>query len=329
MESVSNHESYIPTLHPGDQAVLAMARRIAFESPELADLTPEQLERVAQAVLVGNLTSDLKRRADLERIDYAAEREAFLVNAGRTKSPHTRAAYSRAMDRVDAWSARRGVRVVELKAKDADDFIYFLQTQGRAPGSVRLDVAGVSSFFTFLARRFDQIQNPFRGTKARPERRASREVQYPTRDEVQAILVATESPSDRAAFAVMAYRGLRVGALPSLSIRSRRFSARSKAKSISGEVPEEALKVLLEAELDLKRPFDSSTSRALAARFRYVTGKLAAKGTITAPYSVHDLRHFFAVDHYRRNKDIYGLKELLGHSSIQVTEVYLKGIGLL
>jgi len=329
MEMTLNTRQSNADLAAGAAAVHAMARRLAFESPSLSDLTAEQLERVAQAVIVGNLTGDMKRRADLERIDYRAEVETFLTNASRTKSPHTRAAYGRALARLEAWASKRGVNVLEMKPMDADDFAYALQTEGRAAGSVRLDISGASSFFTFLSRRFDQVQNPFRGTKARPECRAAREVAFPTAREVKAILAATTAPADKAAVSIMAFRGLRVGALPSLTIKAERFAARSKGKSISGELPKEALAALDAAGVDTKKPFAADNARALAARFAYTTKKLAAAGKIEAAFSVHDLRHFFAVEQYRKNKDIYALKELLGHASIQVTEIYLKGMNLL
>ena len=41
------------------------------------------------------------------------------------------------------------------------------------------------------------------------------------------------------------------------------------------------------------------------------------------PFRFHDLRHKFAVDALRSGMGIYDLQQHLGHSSVQVTELYL------
>jgi integrase/recombinase XerD len=38
--------------------------------------------------------------------------------------------------------------------------------------------------------------------------------------------------------------------------------------------------------------------------------------------SVHSLRHSFAVEVYKAEKDLLAVKKLLGHSSVQTTEIY-------
>src|SRR5208337_205991 len=81
----------------GALAVDDLARRIAREAPNLAELAPEQLEKLARVVLGQRLARDLDRRADIAGIDYQAERETFLESAGRTKSTQTRRAYASAL----------------------------------------------------------------------------------------------------------------------------------------------------------------------------------------------------------------------------------------
>ncbi len=311
----------------GALAVEDLARRIAREVPNLADLAPDQLEKLAHAVIGQRLARDLDKRADLAGIDYQAEKETFLETAGRARSPNTRKAYDSALARLEDFAGRRGVAVLAMRAKDADDYAYGLAAEGRASSSVRLDLAAASSFFTFLERRSDgRVSNPFRGTKARPTARARRAAAYPSKKEAALILAALE-PTDRAAASIMLFRGLRVGALPSLTIRADRFAARSKGKDISGKLPEEALAAIRSAGLDSHAPFAQTTETRLADALRRKTKRLAAAGKIGAPYSAHDLRHFYAVKEYRRDKDIYRVSKLLGHASIQVTELYLRGLG--
>ena len=322
-------ETTLARVAAGEIAVNEAARRLALEAPTLAELAaraPEEFEKLAHAVLGQRLARDLDRKADIAGIDYAAERETFLDQAGRAKSPHTRRAYASALERLDAFAARRALPVLAMKPKDADDFAYALAAEGRAPASVRRDLAAASSFFAFLERRSEAVRNPFRGTKARPALKAARSAAYPSKKEASSILVAL-APKDRAALAVMFYRGLRVGALPSLTLRGGRFSAQSKGKSISGEMPAEALEAIRAAGLDTRQPFAHTTETRIANAIRRKTFNLAAEGKIAAAYSAHDFRHYFAVKEYRKDRDIYRVSKLLGHASILVTENYLKGLG--
>jgi len=89
------------------------------------------------------------------------------------KSPNTRRAYASALGRLDSFAARRGIAVLAMKAKDADDFAYALAAETRAPASVRRDIAAASSFFAFIERRYEAIRNP--SGARRPGPRASEE----------------------------------------------------------------------------------------------------------------------------------------------------------
>jgi len=310
----------------GPVVVDELAQRIAREIPSLHDLAPEQLEALARVLVGQRLVRELDRKVDLAGIDYQAEKATFLEQAGRVKSPNTRRAYSSALGRLDSFAARRGIAVLAMKAKDADDFAYALAAETRAPASVRRDIAAASSFFAFIERRYEAIRNPFRGTKARPEGRAKKEAAYPSFEEA-ALILEDLPPEARAAAAVMLFRGLRVGALPSLTIRGDRFTARSKGKDISGVLPSEAFAAICDASLDVRRPFTESSETKLADAIRKRTSKLAEFGTINAAYSAHDFRHLYAVTEYRKDRDIYRVSKLLGHASIQVTETYLRGLG--
>lgn len=310
----------------GALAVDDLARRIAQEAPNLAELSPEALEKLARIVLGQRLVRDFDRKADIAGIDYAAEKETFLAQAGRTKSSHTRRTYTLALGRLEDFASFRGLPVLAMKPKDADDFCYSLAAEGLAPATTIKIIAAASSFYTFLERRAETVRNPFRGTKARPAKRAAKEAAYPSQEEAAEILEAL-SPIIRAAAAVMLYRGLRVGALPSLTIRAGRFSAHSKGKDISGTLSAKALEAIRAAGLDARRPFLMETETILADNIRKRTAILAQAGKIAAPYSAHDFRHLYAVTEYRKDRDLHRVSKLLGHASIQVTETYLKGLG--
>lgn len=52
-----------------------------------------------------------------------------------------------------------------------------------------------------------------------------------------------------------------------------------------------------------------------------------AAGVEASKVFPHNLRHLFALTHYRQHKDIVRLADLLGHSSVNTTRIYLKTSG--
>jgi site-specific recombinase XerC len=285
-------------------SVQDMAMRIAREAPTLADLNADQLEQIARLVMTQRLTQELNAAASIAGIDYRAERETFLNNAGSTNSKHTRRGYAAALARLESYAERAHLSPLELTPARADDFIYSLKGEAAA-ASIRRDVAACSSFFTWLERRHEGIKNPFRGTKARPALKNKKALAIPKNTAEVKKIIAALPAFEAAAVSVMAFRGLRIGGLPGMEITGDRFKARSKGKDISGELPGNALTAIKAANApDKRRPFAGIAEDALARRIEYHINKLFQAGKIGAAYSCHDFRHFYAVTEYRKDKDI-------------------------
>lgn len=73
---------------------------------------------------------------------------------------------------------------------------------------------------------------------------------------------------------------------------------------------------------------DASRYLNVASRFAAITKRSRALAkaedrALPRRFRFHDLRHWFAVDYLRRGGSIYRLKQILGHSSIRTTELYL------
>jgi site-specific recombinase XerD len=308
--------------HAGQEIRDLAATLAAFPAPD--KWTQDQKAQAVQFAALLETAQNMITVKNLAGIDWQAEKAVFLDNAGRTGSPHTRKGYSAALSRLDAWAARQAVNPLELTPAQADDFIYSLR--GRAAASVRLDASAASSFYTWLERRHAGVKNPFRGTKARPAEKAVRATAIPEAGEVETIL--RELPADLAAAAsVMAYRGLRAGALPTLSIAGGKYTGRSKGKDIKGTMPAAALERIKAAALPLRSPFAGILPNTLEKRIARATEKLFKAGKVKAAYSCHDLRHFYAITEYRKDNDLYRVQKLLGHASIAITARYLKGLG--
>ncbi|MGA2641093.1 MAG: site-specific integrase, partial [Spirochaetia bacterium] len=240
----------------GREKVEVLARMIATEAPELEELSDEQLQHLAKAVVAEIWKDDLRSRVELAGIDYQAERDIFIERSSHTGSMHTKDAYRRALRRLDDWCATKHINPLALTPAKADDWIEALKAQGRSSASVRLDVAAASTFWTWMERRHEQLQghNPFRGTRARPARKPARKLEVPSEAEVE-VLIAMADPEMSAAIVCMAHAGMRVGALPSLSINGTQWTAMTKGKEQSGTAPEEMRKAITRANLPLRAPF--------------------------------------------------------------------------
>ena len=146
-------------------------------------------------------------------------------------------------------------------------------------------------------------------------------------DEIELVTILNELPElERMAVYIMAYRGLRVGALSKLKVWGSRYQSYSKGKSIFGEFPVEVIANIKSSELNNKTPFELMTTNALKLRIYRQTSRLHREGKIKSAYSAHDFRHYFAVSEYKKDRDIYKLSKLLDHTNISITEAYLRSL---
>jgi site-specific recombinase XerD len=305
-----------------NKAVENMALKIAEQSPELNDLTPEQLEQIAKLVITQNLTNELNNKAKIANIDYNTEKGIFLIQASRTGSNDTQRAYLKAILKLEKYTKKNGINILQMTPAQADDFIYSLDG---SPHSKNLTIAGISSLYSYLERRYSVIKNPIRGTKSRPVKKAVKEIEVPS--EIELFVILNELPElERMAIYVIAYRGLRVGALNNLKVWGSHYQSYSKGKNIYGEFPIEVITNIKTSYLNNKTPFENLTTNALKLRIYRQTMRLQKEGKINAAYSAHDFRHYFAVSEYQKDKDIYKLSKLLDHTNISITETYLKSL---
>ena len=252
MESKKKQGEIMNTLatRTGDNIKEMAAILASYPAPD--KWTQKQKTQAVQFAALLDTAQKVITTANLIGIDYSIEKRTFLENAGKTQSTHTRTAYRTALGRLEAWAERQKFNLLEITAAQADDFIYSLR--GRAAASIRLDIAATSSFFTWLERRHTGLKNPFRGTKARPARKAVKKIVIPTFEEVET-MIRELPPTLAAAVSIMAFRGLRAGILPNLSIAGNKFFGHSKGHDISGIFSDKILKMITVAFLPLRGPF--------------------------------------------------------------------------
>jgi integrase len=312
VELVNNNENYLDII----------VKKIARESPQLKDLSPEQLETIAKKVILERLTKEMDDKANVADIDLGTEINLFIQQAGRTSSIYTKSIYRQAIAKILRYARRNQINILLMNYAQADDFIYQL---AGSPKAVRLTIAAISSFYSFLERRYTAVKNPIRGTKARPQDKTIKPTEIPTDEEMQ-IIIDSLPENEKLAVYIMAYRGLRVGALNRLKVWGNSFSSVSKGKEIFGEFSDDIMAMLKKSPLNNKSPFGDYSTGALKVRIIRATQKLHKQGIINAPYSAHDFRHYYAVSNYKQDRDIYRLSKLLDHTNIAITQNYLKAL---
>ena len=295
-----------------------MAKLISDNSPTLNDLSQEQLEQVARFVVTQNLTNELNLKSRLVNINYRMERDIFLLQVSRTGSEYTQSSYYKSLKILEKYTKKNNFNLLQLTPGQLDDFVYSLSG---SPNTKNLIISGISSFYSFMERRYSVIKNPVRGTKSRPVKKPVRDLEIPTDIELFTIL-NTLPEMEKLAVSIMCYRGLRIGSLNKMKIWGNKYQSVSKGKSIYGELP---IEVICNIKGN-RTPFENYSTNSLKLRIYRHTTKLYNEGKISSPFSCHDFRHYFSVTEYMKDKDIYRLSKLLDHSNISVTESYLRSL---
>lgn len=348
MTETSQH---IQTINPSNLPITeANVLDIINNKPNFDNLPECDRASILKITVASEYRDELQHKAKIAKLNYADLKATFLANA---KSTHTREAYTLALSRLEMYLSTLGKSFAEISTLDADKFIQsnflakpiskgFLNVaaSNRASASIRRDAACIGAFYAFTQRVTDnEVINPLRGTRALPKKESTKEINVPSENEVNAILTSKELPKElKAAIAIMAFRGLRVGGLPSLNIdySNQAFSTQSKGKLYNGHLNESectgstpVLKYFATFE-GKKKPFANVDASKLKMQISYWMKKLCQQGAIPTVYSAHDFRHYYSKAFYQQSgNDIYKLQKMLNHSGISITETYLKTLNLI
>ena len=289
-------------------------------------ISQEQAELLYKQANYLNILDYMKEEQLIKQIDYETEKENFFKQCSKTKSNHTKRQYKNGLNKLEEYCRMNNKNILFIKAREADDFITEVNSSELSNLSVRALVSSCSSFFSFLERRYPFMKNPFRGTKTRPPVKNKKRLEVPTKKEIELIIKDISNPLIKVAIIFIMECGVRVGALPKLEIRNNKYYSYSKGKEISWKVTEKVIKLLKQNNLSFNNPFKNKSSEVIRNIFYRSSKRLYNQGKIKAAYSIHDVRHYFAVTLYKQTKDIELIRQALNHSSIAITGIYLKSL---
>ncbi|MDO8593377.1 MAG: tyrosine-type recombinase/integrase [bacterium] len=235
--------------------------------------------------------------------------------------------------------------VGEITEQNIRDFRLWLNRQpGTAAGSMKRRtqnyyMIALRAFLKFLRKREIECISPERIELAKlPER----ELDLITPAELARLMEAARGPElkdirDTAILELFFSTGLRVSELCALNsdidLTQDSFSVRGKGDKVRvvfiSPIAKTAVTAYLKARKDMAEalfvnvPIGKSIPSRLTSRsVERIIKRCAIKAGITKKMTPHVLRHVFATDLLNNGADIRSVQQLLGHASINTTQIY-------
>jgi site-specific recombinase XerD len=248
-------------------------------------------------------------------------------------SPHTAVAY-----RADAQGFIRWCEAQDLaqypRAMTREVVVSYLSALAHlSPNTVRRRLHALRGWCGFMVRQGLLPSNPTDDLPLPKRKRAA--PRYPTPDQVDALLAAARTPLEQAAIWLLAGTGLRRAELLSLDLsdlapdlselsvvgkgdKERRVPVPTAVREVVGrylEVRGDAPGALL---------LNRAGKRVGTTTLRRLFERLARRaGLADAGFSLHGMRHAYATALVRAGVDLGTVRDLLGHSDVAVTSVYI------
>ena len=279
--------------------------------------------------------------------------ESYLL-AERNVSENTRAGYLADLAQFVAhkWgaSAEPPYPWRTVGENDARAFLAAFGRDGATATTVRRKLAALRTFFRFLQRAREVVDNPFaslrgpRRAKTLPKVLSAADVarflERPRRDFEENRLGPYAYRRDAAVFEFLYSTGCRIS--EAIGVKWGEIDFRRGTVVVTGKGSKDRLVILggparealaaLRREVGAQRPdlaadgsavFLSDRLRPLSARFveRRMKRYLAEAG-LPSDLSPHKLRHSFATHLLDAGADLRSVQEMLGHASLSTTQVY-------
>ena len=251
---------------------------------------------------------------------------AHLARAER--APATIQSYTRALTRFLAWQGTAPIDKAALVRYKAH-----LAASGQRPASVNVQLAALNSLFTHLRRADLHLQ--YLRLQRRLFRDPAREL---TRRDYERLRAAARRTSSETALILetLAATGIRVSELSHITVQA--VQAGRAEIHLKGKI-----RVILLAPALCKRlaRFARAKKIACGALFRTTGGRPLSRYQVWAclkslaraagidPRRVFppNLRRLFALGYYEKTHDLARLADILGHSSVETTRIYLATSG--
>lgn len=266
----------------------------------------------------------------------------YLHNTKKT-SHNTEVSYQRDLKKMEAFLNERGIReVTDIREMDLEGYLDYMGREQFASSTISRSVASIRAFFQYLFKEKKIGKDPSDGLK--PPKVEKKMPEILTVQEVDALLQQPDLSThkgmrDKAMLELLYATGMRVSELIHLEIQDANLqfgyvtcheNGRERIIPI-GSVCREALLLYMEkarnafVKDDLERVlFTNCSGKAMSRQgFWKMLKGYADDAGIKRDITPHTLRHSFAVHMLQNGADIKSVQEMLGHSDISTTQIYL------
>ena len=262
----------------------------------------------------------------------------------RKSSRNTILSYKRDLEKFMAFLGTQSISdLASVNETTMNAYILMMEQEQFATSTISRNIAALKSFFDYLERNERYQSNPAARLKAPKIEKKTPEVL--TVAEVTRLL---EQPAgrnnkelrDKAMLELMYATGIRVSELVSLTVNDInvqagyiRCSERGRERIIPiGSVARISLRQYLKqarpamlADDNSSILFPNCSGQPMSRQgFWKILKQYAAKAGIEADITPHTLRHSFAAHLLENGADLRSVQEMLGHSDISTTQIYLK-----
>ncbi len=294
---------YVRVYLPGGKEQLIPTKTGDRKQAEVFKRKVEEREFLVKA----RLADDLGRTA-------ATLQEAtsdFLKDCQTRLRPNTVRGYRLALDNLKRCWGDLDLR--DITPKHLSAIREYLTTRVN-PTTANINLRAIRAFLNWLVQseRIERIPGKIALVKIDQEL-----PKFFTPDELDSIFAQVNDPRLRAVFRVLSETGLR---------RSELFSCTLEGNYLHLRDTKGRRERLVRIPPDLIPDFSLATEHPYHPDFISHAFTRAVKDVGISPggRSLHSLRHTFALREYARTRDIYYVKGLLGHSSVTVTEIYMR-----
>ena len=266
----------------------------------------------------------------------------YLHNVKRT-SHNTEVSYERDLKKAALYLEGQKIGdLTQVTATNLNSYMLHLEREHMSPATVSRSIAAIRSFFQYLVREHRIQEDP--SEQLKPPKVEKKAPSILTIEEVDKLLRQPDEETmkgirDRAMLEMLYATGIRVSELIHLKIGDVNLqmgyitcTERGKDRIIPfGETAKKALEhYLKKARASFLKGQESAylftncsgTPMSRQGFWKVLKGYAADAG-ITADITPHTLRHSFATHLIQNGADLKSVQEMLGHSDISTTQMYL------
>ncbi len=265
----------------------------------------------------------------------------YLHNTKNT-SLNTEVSYQRDLTKMAAFLEMRDITAAaDVREFDLLGYVDYMEKENFASSTISRSVASMRAFFQYLFSRRKIQQSPAENLKSpKVEKRLPEILSIQEVDNLlkQPDLNTPKGIRDKAMLELLYATGMRVSELIHLETDDVNLTfgyvvcQENKERIIPiGNVSKDALAVYLEKGRSVfvkdsseKSLFTNCSGKAMSRQgFWKMLKGYADEAGISRDITPHTLRHSFAVHMLQNGADIRSVQEMLGHSDISTTQVYL------